>query len=370
MRKYVGPILVGLGIFLLILGALAKWYAYPKVAVVPLDQVSAPPSDAIPDPTNPPTVSRAIDASVLSLAEGGKVITTDLTSTRITIGQVDDAEELSDKTGRDLAIYATFSYNEDTEGRVLSGTYDRVTFDRNTGESYQCPAEYVDLCDEKTASAKVDPEATDVLGNQDDLSFVHTGEGDFPGFQGQYFKMPFNAQKTTYQWWDGDLLAATDAVYEGTDTLDGLAVYKYVQTIEPTKTGTQEIPADIADIDAEGNVTVDQIYSNIRTLWIEPETGVLIKGQEQQDNYFEYQGQRVLTTTTALIAYDDATVQDNVDTYKPLAFELKLIRVWVPLVGLGLGAILLVLGIALTLRRRDEPGASSQNDDTTVLTHS
>ena len=88
-----------------------------------------------------------------------------------------------------------------------------MTFDRHTGEVYHCSEELAELCDEKTATVKVDPEATDVQGAYDDLQFVYPGDnGDegFQGFEGQYFKLPFNTQKETYQWWDGDLFEATD----------------------------------------------------------------------------------------------------------------------------------------------------------------
>jgi hypothetical protein len=308
-------------------------------------------------------VGTASGAQILSLADGGKVITTDLTSTRTTIGQVDDSQKLSDATGRDLAIFNTFSYQQDGKGRVLSGTFDRVIFDRNTGVAYTCPDQYKQLCDEKTATTKVDPNQTDVLGTQNDLAFVYPGEDNFNGFQGQYFAMPFNTQKQTYQWWDGTLEKATDMKYVDTEQIDGVTVYKFVQTIPATNVGTQEIPASIANIDQPGNVTVDSIYSNIRTLWIEPETGFIIKGQEQQDNYFEYHGQRVLTTTKALVAYDDATIKDNVDTYGPKSTQLKLIRVWLPIGGLVLGLILLGLGIWMIASGRRSPGASDRVED-------
>ena len=40
MRRIVGLVLLGLAAFLLTMGALVKWYAYPRLAVVPLDQDS------------------------------------------------------------------------------------------------------------------------------------------------------------------------------------------------------------------------------------------------------------------------------------------------------------------------------------------
>jgi hypothetical protein len=301
------------------------------------------------------------------------VITTDLTSPRNTIGQVKDSEELSDATGKKLAIYETFNYTTDDKDRILSGTFDRVIFDRTTGEAYHCSDALQDLCDEKTGTVKSGADPTDAQGTEDDIEFVHPGEGTFSGFEGQYFKLPFNTQKQTYQWWDGDLAKATDLKFEKEETLDGLLTYKFVQTIEPTKVGTQDIPASIAGIDQEGNVTVDSIYSNVRSLWIEPETGVLIKGQEQQNNYFEYNGEEVVTTTKAVITYDDATVTANTDLYSPLASQLKILRVWLLVVGLVVGLALVALGAVLLLRRGRAGGgnhsttSAAPNDSPVVM---
>lgn len=369
MRRHLGAILVGLGVFCLLLGALSRFYAYDKVAVVPLDQDAALPSEADPEPADPPSVSTATDATVFSIADLSE-ITTDLISIRNTIGQVEAAQKLNDETGEDLAVYDTFSFNvrsDDLEynpgdDTVLSGTFDRVVFDRHTGEVYHCADDIAELCDEKTGSVKVNPDDTDNLGQMDDIAFVQRGEENFDGFRGQYFKMPFNTQKQDYEWWDGDLGNAADpaevtddswvAHYEGEEKLDGLTTYKFVQTIPDTKTGTTEIPASIAGVDADGDITVDTMYSNVRTLWIEPKTGVLIKGQEQQHNYFSYEGEEVVTTTDALIAYDDATVQSNVDKFKPLALQLTLVRTVVPLIGLILGLVLIAVGGFLVVRAR------------------
>ena len=194
--------------------------------------------------------------SLADLAE----VQTDLISIRNTIGQVDDSETLNDDTGENLVIYETFSFNvrssdltyDPDVDTVLSGTFDRVIFDRHTGAVYDCDEAESELCDEKTGSVKVDEEATDTLGTLDDIAFVRPGEENFDGFRGQYFKMPFNTQKTDYVWWDGDLGNAADpaevdedswlAKYEGEETIDGLNTYKFVQTIPDTKTGDARHP--------------------------------------------------------------------------------------------------------------------------------
>ncbi len=62
-------------------------------------------------------------------------------------------------------------------------------------------------------------------------------------------------------------------------------------------------------------MTLDRVYSNTRTLWIEPETGVIIRGQEDQLVVAEYEGEEVATLTDVVIGYNPATIADNADTY-------------------------------------------------------
>jgi hypothetical protein len=353
VRKHMGAIFVGLGVFVLGVAGLTKFWAYDQVAVVPLDQFAALPSDDVPDPEDPPNVGFDADAKIFSIPKL-KAVKTSVTSIRNTIGQVDDSEELNDETGENLVIYETFQFNVDSDKDILSGTYDRVIFDRNTGEAYHCDEALADLCDEKTGTANIDTNQDNALGSSDDIAYVYPGEADNfeHGFEGHYFKLPFDTQKQTYTWWDGDIGKATDAKYDGEDTLNGMPVYRFVQTIPATKIGEQEIPASLAGLDQDGNVKVDSMYSNTRTLWIEPETGVLIKGQEKQHNYFAYQGKNVVTTVDGTITYNAATVAANVDKFRPLSNQLKLVRVYIPIIGLVVGLVFVAFGAFLIVQKR------------------
>jgi hypothetical protein len=92
------------------------------------------------------------------------------------------------------------------------------------------------------------------------------------------------------------------------------------------------------------------MYSNTRTLWIEPETGVIVKAEEDQLTTLDVDGEPVATITDVVISYDDETVAANADTYSSLATQLGLIRWIVPLVGLLLGLLLIGLGVMLMPR--------------------
>lgn len=324
MSRKLGFILMGVGVFLLAVSLLARFYAYDRLAVVPLDQ------DTV-------SVSEGPGATIFDIASQEE-ITVDLVSTRNVVGDVEASEEASDELGRDVAVWETLVYTDEPGAEVSaedpprSGSHDRVAFDRHTGETVEC-------CDTFTATS-ADDRGVEVK--------------DAIAFEGLYFKFPFQTEQTTYQFWDGSLKEAPDIEFQDTETIEGLEVYRFEQQIVPTTVGNITAPASFFGIDEEGDVTLDRVYSNTRTLWIEPETGVIIRGQEDQLSVAEYQGDEVATLTDVTIGYNPATVSENVDTYSALATQLKAIRIWVPLIGGILGLLLLAAGIVMLRRRGAE----------------
>ncbi len=324
MGRRTGLVLVGLGVFVLALALLSRFYMYDRIAVVPLDQERV-------------LVSEGSDATIFDIGSQSEV-TSDLVSTRNVVGDVKASESAQDTTGDDLTVWETLVYTRKAGDPVgednppLAATHDRVAFDRHTAEAVDCCGNYLSTEADLVTGAEERDTSTPI--------------------EGQYYKLPFDAQKKTYQFWDGSLKKATDMVYQATESIEGLTVYRYEQVIEPTNVGQFSAPASFFGIDQDGDVELDEIYANTRTLWIEPETGVIIRGQEDQNVVAEYQGQQVGTLTSVLIGYNDATVKANVDDYQPLASQLKLIRVWVPLIGGILGALLIVIGAALAARNR------------------
>jgi hypothetical protein len=330
MGKKIGFVLVVLGAFLVTLALLSRFYAYDRLAVVPLDQ------DTV-------SVSEGPGARIFDIATQEE-ITLDLESVRTVVGDVEASEAASEDLDRQVAVWETAVVNDEPGAAVSednpprSATHDRVAFDRHTGEA-------IDGCCETFLASAADLETGEEVRDTD------------TPITGQYFKLPFNTQQTTYQFWDGPLMDATDLEYQETEEIDGLTVYRFEQIIEPTDVGDIDAPASLFGIDAEGDVTLDRIYANTRTLWVEPETGVIIRGQEEQDVVAEYEGEEVATLTNVVIGYSEETIAQNVEDYSSLATQVKLIRVWVPLLGGILGGILLVIGAVLLLNARREPRA-------------
>lgn len=332
MGKKSGIAFIGVGMFLLVLALLSRYYAYERLAVVPLNQ------DTV-------SVSEGPGATIFDIASKDE-ITLDLVSTRNVVGDVKASKEASDKMGRDIAVWETLVYSDEPGAQVdeehppRSGSHDRVAFDRHTGAAVDCCGSFTSSTADLESGVEVQDTETAIIG--------------------QYFKLPFDAQKKTYQFWDGSLKDATDLAYKATESIQGLKVYRYEQVIEPTDVADINAPASIFGIDADGDVKLDRIYSNTRTLWIEPETGVIIRGQEVQHVVAEYQGSEVATLTDVVIAYDAATVSDNVDTYSTLGTQLKIVRVWLPVGGGILGGLLALFGVLVLARsRRDSASESS-----------
>ena len=311
MRKVAGLVLLGLGAFLLVSAVMLKLYAYPTLAKVPLDQYSKSVSQG--------TGMEAFYVSDLQTKTG-----LTLTSTRFV--KADQAAQ--DKEGGNVAVWDSFVRSTDESGTVLSATLQRVAMDRTSAEAVNC-------CDTYTATSEDPADRTPVQ------------------YKGLVFKFPFDAQQTSYQWWDNTLLRPVDTKYVRSETLFGTDTYVYRMVIPPTAYEQQEIPATLVNgPSAKGNVQVDRVYENTRTLWVEPNTGIIVKGQEELNTRFQKDGQDVVTLQKGTIKYDDATVKANAEDAGDKGSKLKLVRSTLPLV-FGICGVLALVGGFLALRGSD-----------------
>lgn len=318
MGKKTGSVLLGLGAFLLVIGLLSKFYMYDQLAVVPLNQQTVSTSETAP----------GADAEYLDVANGLKITNGPLRSVRVVTGDVDLSKEVSEELDNNVAVWETYVCTAPTDfdcasGETpLAGTNDTVAFDRTSAETVSWSGAFSDA----------------------------NGESVDDPFEGLYFKFPFDTQKKTYPFWDGTLKKAMPAEFSKETEIKGLKVYEFIQTIEPTKTGTIDVPGNLVNRSDAKTYTADRIYANTRTLYVEPVTGAIIRGGESQDGYLELDGERGATTTKAELNYIDDYVQDNVDEYKSKAALLSAINTTVPLIGLVGGLLLILIGALLVIR--------------------
>jgi hypothetical protein len=306
MRRAIGWLLLGFGAFALVTAAMLKFYAYPKLAVVPLDQDSV-------------TTSFGKGMTYFDVGTR-KQVTGDLTSTIRVVGNVASAQS----HGHDVAVWDKSTVTTTDNGATMvSAAKMRAAFDRASGEAVNCCGE-----------------------NKD---------GTPVKYDGLVFKFPFNTQKHTYKWWDEDLQEARPMTYEGTEKIDGATTYRFEGTIKPTSIATLKVPSGVVGQTPGSMVEVQEYYSTHRTYWVEPETGALIKAVEEPYTTLRVGGVDKVIATAGTTGFDDKTIKDFADEYKADAAKLRIVRLTGPLVLMVLAVLALLVGTVVTVRRREVP---------------
>jgi hypothetical protein len=300
MRRALPVLAAAIGAFLLVGAFVLRFYAYPKLAVAPVD---------------PESTTRLVghDATILDTATLSE-ITTDLDTVVRTVGDVAATEK---QAGDNVRVWVTTSSTRSGDGVVRKRQVERVAFDATTGEAVTCCGEYLET--EKD-------EATPLR------------------HEGLVFKFPFETQEKAYSWWDGTLREAVPVQYAATEKVDGLTVYRFESNIPRTQVTRREVPASLVGVDKKGNVNAEEMYANHRTFWVEPHTGVIIDRLEKQTSTIAYKGKDELTLTKVATKYTDDTVRHNVDDFGSLGRMLWLAYGPGPFTMGAAGLLLLALG--------------------------
>lgn len=317
MRRGIGIVLIGLGVFLAVLGILLKVTVVPAVAKAPLS-----PGEDTGGVTQ--TNQSGVAAKLFDPATLTERTDVALKAIRYTRGDV-PASQTEEAKSQDIAIYDTFQRVEDEAGVVVTADTARFAFNRVTSELVNC------------CGANLDGENVEM-------------SGIVP------LKFPMFTQQQTYPYFDTSLNRGVDAVFQGEEEIEGLPVYKFLVVVEPTQIGTLEVPGDLVG-SPDPSFVAPRYYSVNLTLYVEPTTGAIIKGESDQLQTLRGpDGTDQLTIIDAVIGTDPAEVTDGVETYKPLAALINLLNNTAPLVSIILGLILLVIGILLVAVRGRQSG--------------
>ncbi|NPC95321.1 DUF3068 domain-containing protein [Nocardioides sp. zg-DK7169] len=309
---------MGLGVFLLVAAALLKFYAYPKLAVAPIDQ------DSETTLTAEGAVIFDTDPSMLT------EIMVDLTAVSTTRGDVEASREASDDQGTDVRVWADTQTITSDDGEIRSQSRGRAAFDAHTGEAVDCCGGFSETTEDERVAVKR---------------------------EGLVYKFPFGTEKETYDWWDGTAGTAVPAEFVEETDIDGLAVYKFEADLPAAVVGTREVPASVVGERGNDNVEADVVYANKRTFYVEPVTGAVIKRVEEQRSTLAIDGEERATTTEANLSYTDDQVAANVEEYESKASLLSMVNGLFPILGLILGLVLIVLGIVLGRRGANDAPA-------------
>lgn len=291
MRKGFGIGLSVLGGFLVTLAILAQFWAPGRLEKTPLDTDSLTLLDG---------------TAELSDGTGG---TTEFPIKAFSVTRAD-----SERSDSDVIVFQNSSCLVKDEGdidecvsasdpqeRLLSASTDNFATDRRTGEAVDDPK-------------YLPPSAEDK--------------------QGLINKWPFDAEKKTYQYWDGYAGEAVEATYDRTEDVDGLETYVYKIVVD-------DAPIEVSD-------GVQGTYSTDREIWIDPTTGAIVNQFEHQER-LDDEGNPFLILD---YGFTDDQIAGNADDAKSNSGALDLVTGTVPLIGWIVGIPALLIGIALQLMRR------------------
>jgi DUF3068 family protein len=309
MRRLWGGVLLALGIFLFVLAGMLRFYAADRAVQTPIDQYAK---------TVAPGPGRYFDASTL------KEVSADLTAIRTVKGDVRAS------TG-DRGVWDVFVAVETGTGTLVRQYQDRVAFDRRTAESVSCCGEAVD-----GEPAK------------------HTGVS---------YKFPFGTKKQDYQLWDTNAKNAYPAKFVSEEKVQGLTTYKFIEQVPSQQVRTVEVPGSLVGESAT-LFQAPAFYSNTRTVWVEPKSGVIVKGSESTNSTLRNSaGEDKITVLQADFTFDDQTQRNQAELARDAIGKINLISLWLPLGALVLGLILIAAGLLVLRAPKPRQDATVSEDE-------
>ncbi|MEV0198563.1 DUF3068 domain-containing protein [Nonomuraea sp. NPDC050691] len=293
-------VLIGVGAFFIALAPLMKFWAAGKIISAPANQWGV-------------TRLEAKGAQYFS-TQDLKVLTADLDVIVTTRGDVKEAN--SSRVVWDEATIV----NDVTNHRPQIVISDRRSaFDKYTGVGLNC-------CNVNIGKTPVT-------------------------LEGQIYKFPFDTEKKTYRVFNSTAGKAFDAQFVREDTVNGLPVYVFEQTVPPTKTETRSAPANVLGMTGTAMVQVDRWYDGKVTYYIEPTTGSPVRQDQQRHEVLKTQdGVERSPAFVADVKMTDRTVNDLVAQAEDGKSKMNLLRNILPLVLLIVGVALVGAGVLLGRR--------------------
>jgi hypothetical protein len=320
MRRIIGLALAGLGAFLLVAALLARTYVAGQFVKFPLN-------------TYVKTTLIGRDVSYFS----PKLVRPVSGATM----QVTDTVKGDGAAGNSAtAVWDEFTYLYDrTNHVVFSYTTRRAAFDRRTGV-------LVDCC------------GANIGGN---AAVRQTGLSGYV--------WPFGTQKQTYDVFDTTLLRPMPFRYTGTGTVHGISVYRFVEHVLPTQSGTQQVPGSLVG-SSQNLVTLPEYYAATNTYWVDPRTGGVLDSTSNSKQYLRntVSGKDLMLFNGDLVM-TPASVNTAVGLDATGRTELTWFEVIGPLIGVLVGLLALVAGIVLIrMRRGDQPEEARAAEPESALT--
>jgi hypothetical protein len=184
--------------------------------------------------------------------------------------------------------------------------------------------------------------------------------GETPRHEGVTLKFPFNTDpNTVYPFYDSTAHKAFPAKYVRTDTLEGFETFVFRSEVPDTFLTKMTVPGDLVGQEAGTEVVEDRYYRAVTTLWVERQSGAIMKASQQAQQWLQDSNGTLLT----LLSDTDLTTSDKSvkDVAKSLSTGirsvtlLKLTKTWIPIYSPIIGVVFLALGLFLLLRTPPRP---------------
>ncbi|MEU0369267.1 DUF3068 domain-containing protein [Streptomyces sp. NPDC006283] len=310
MRRTASPtslLLLGAGVFLLVLAPLLAWYVTPQAKRTPIDV----------DTTTVFTGTGSyFDTSKVRTVHGKRI-----TVTRQVRGDVADSEksgnavwDVSTSVDTDATLPAS-----DTRDS-LQWTLERWVTDRATNEPVHC-------CEES------------------------------PVFDGEaYLKFPFDVEERSYRWWDGTLGGVVQLRYSGVKKIQGYEGLRFTGSVPPTRTGVRQVPGRLVGRDRAPQVLAEEWYANgAIELVVDRRTGRIVYAAIGPRKTLRAPGSdkdAVVLLESERLAFTAETQRQQVGLASRDSDKLAALGTTAPAGAGALGAVLALVGAALVARGR------------------
>ncbi len=305
MSRRVGLVLAGLGTCLIVFAVLMPTWVSSRVLKFPLNEYAS-------------VVLTGGNATYFSPAKLTELTGVNMEATYTIKG---NAAAGSSST----AVWNQFVYVYDQTNKLPFQTMTRTfAFDRRTAQLVNC-------C------------GANVNG---DSSVRQTG---YVGYV-----LPIGTQQQTYDVFDASLSKPEPFTFAGTATVNGIDAYRFTENVSPTQNGSQTLPGALVGQSA-ASVTLPQFYENHVTYWIDPDTGALLNvTQNERLTLRDSSGATALVLFDAYLVATPASVNGLVALDNSQRSKMFAVTKLLPLVTGILGVILLIVGILLARRPRED----------------
>jgi len=320
VKRVLGIVVLGVGVAVAVFAACLRFYVTPIATNIPYDL-----DESI-------SVAEAPNGKYINTTNG-QIETGTLRSSTWVVPQPVLTKDLTGDLAGDVVIWDVYSQLEDvSSGKVITADSEEIALDRKSGAAADWDGAWIDSGD---------------------------GQQDNP-YEGHSYKLPFNAEKKSYPYWDGTLGRTVDIEFQSVEQVSGMEAYKYAYTVT-----NEQIDYDPESVRLLrtffGGGSGDVYYSVTRTIWVEPVTGQFLNVTQSLN--VEFKGGN--GTTKLLLAgdfeYTQATKASSASSIENNRSLLLLVSMYLPIGG-GAGGLVLIIGgvLLIVLTGRKDPSGEAE----------